>query len=359
MTNIRFDLKSNVSLWVLAQTARGVFAWWRGQMWDLTPSWLRRWLSDAFGRLTIVMEDGQWRVVGSADDQGELLLDPAAPDDELRDRLKRFDPARLEQRVDAVIHAEHALARTIKLPLAAAARLRSVVELQLGRISPLRAEDVRFDFRRVGEPSNAEFEVEVWVVPTRILRAYEQRLAALGLAARRFRLAGHDLEFMPCETGRTAGERLQIVLAAAAAAAFAAAMLLAPLLRSSELGSLSAEIAALRKPAHDAAMLRAELSRLQAPMLAASAALQRPAALDVLLRLTELAPADAQLSDLTIDGSQVRIRGSCRDAKRFVALLNTSGAFARAALTAPAGKAADGRDMFEIAMTAVQVGAER
>lgn len=140
-----------------------------------------------------------------------------------------------------------------------------------------------------------------------------------------------------------ASRTLQLRLALAAAALFLTAIALAPVLRGAEIARLSAEADALAAPAGEAASVRSRLLLLQAPVIAASARLSEPDALDTLRLLTVLLPDDVQLSTLSIDGRDVRITGTSRDARVTVAGLRRSGRFARVTL---AGTPA----VFEIAL---------
>jgi general secretion pathway protein L len=345
MTTIRFDPKAPISWQGAVLAARGFLAWWWGQLRALLPDGLARRLSAWASRPTLTLGESEWRLHAS----DILALDPSEPDAELHERIARFAPTCFAERIDVVIPAASGFARTLRLPEAASSRLRSVVALQIGRLSPFRAEHVSFGYRRVGEARNGEMEVEVWLVPNQALQDYEQRLGRIGLSVRRFLL--DEISFAPLVTRRTSNERLQYVLAAVAVASVAAAVMLTPAMRASELRALTAQVAALSKPAHEAVSLRAELGRLAAPVRAASTELAKPGALAVLRNVTELLPDDAVLTELDVEGTRVRIAGTCRDARRLVSLLSRSGRFSDVGFAAPSGRAPDGRDLFQIAMT--------
>lgn len=137
--------------------------------------------------------------------------------------------------------------------------------------------------------------------------------------------------------------RREYILAQIAASGVLVAIALAPLTRADELRHLRAEAA---RPSP----LRDELRRLAAPVVAASAERAKPDALDALRMLTELLPDDARLVDLSIAAREIRLAGTCRDARSLVARLSRSGYFARVAFAAPTGKATDGGDLFAIVL---------
>jgi general secretion pathway protein L len=351
MTTLRFDLKTQITWTGLAASGRRFLAWWRESLWELLSQPWRRRVSAALNNWTVHLDGETLRLSSASATHEDLVLDSSVAEDEMRERIARLAPACLERRIDAVIPSESGLTRRLTLPAAAAPRLRSVVELQLGRLSPFRAEDVRFDCRRVGGESGGEIDVEVAIVPKQALEAIEQRLERLGISVRRFRFADPPFSFAAVVSRHTYHERLQYILGAVASATFIAAVMLAPVLRASELDGLAAEVGSLRGPAHQAASLRDELRRAQGPLDAAAMVLGRPGPLDVLQRLTVLLPKDAQLTDLKIDRTAVRLSGYSGNAGKLAALLRKSGEFSDVRLSGPVGKAADGRERFEIEMS--------
>lgn len=359
MTTLRLDLKADLTLDAWKRSLRRFFAWWGGCLWEMTPSSWRARLIATFGRWTVRLDGECWSLRAPASEHDDLLLDPALPDEELRGRIASIAPASRERRVQVVIPAQSGLIRQLRLPEAAGQRLRSVVGLQLERLSPFRAEDVRFDCRVVDGDADGEILAEVAIVPTRILRESERHLHRLGLGARWILLQDLPYRFAAVGERRALHERLNRVLGAIALTACVLAIVLAPMLRAAELGSLSDDVRGLRAPAHRSAELVEDLRRIEVPLRATDRALAGPQALDILERLSALLPADVQLSDLKIDGANVRLSGYCGDAGRLIALLRHADGFTRVATGAPGGRAADGRDRFEIEMLALAPGARR
>jgi general secretion pathway protein L len=352
MTTLRFDLKTQITWPGLVDAARRFLAWWQERLWEVLPGPLRAHATAAFDGWTAHLDGRTMRLRAASADHDDLVLDYDAADDELRARVAQLAPACLRRRVDVVIPPDQGLLRSVHLPAAAQQRLRSVIELQLDRLSPFRAGDVRFDCRSVDAPSGGEIAVEIGIVPRQRLREIEQRLGRLGIAVRRFGFDGMPFSFAPVEPRRTSHEKLQYVLAGIAAAAFLCAVVLTPILRAAEIDGLAADVGRLRGPAHQAVSLQDELRRAQAPLNAAASVLARPGALDILRSLTEILPADVQLTDLKIDGAAIRLSGYGSNAARLATLLRGSGRFAHVHLSGPVGKAADGRERFEIEMAA-------
>jgi len=351
MTTFRFDPKSQITWEGTLAAGRGFITWWRETLREMAPQPWRQRILETLGRWTLSIEGGDWRLRPAAGGEEELLLDPAVPDEELVARIDHLAAASRDRRIDVLIPPESGLTRTVRLPAAARTQLRSVIALQLGRLSPFRADDVRFDCHRAGEEAG-EMDVGVGIVPKQTLAALEQRLERLGFAVHRFRFQGTSFSFTPVKARRTSQEQLQYALGLIAIVSFAAAIILAPFLRASELDSLSSEVRSMTVPAHRAASLRDGLHRAAIPLDAVNANLARPSALDILQRLTRFLPADVQLTDLKIDGAAVRIAGYSGDVKKLLAQVRRMGEFQHAILSGPVGKAADGRERFEIEMSA-------
>jgi hypothetical protein len=209
---------------------------------------------------------------------------------------------------------------------AAKSRLRSAVKLQLERLFPFKADAVAFDcLSRDGV--GGEIDVDIALVPLETLNALRQRFERIGFTVSRFSVIGEKFNF-PNPQGRwTKQEKTQLSLAGAALAAATLAILLAPGMRDAEFQSLDQEIAQLRAPARQAAMIRDQWERLREPLAAVSRRLNQPSYLDILKTLTNALPNDVQLSSLTIDGSTVHIEGTARSAKHIADLLAQAHAF--------------------------------
>jgi general secretion pathway protein L len=327
---------------------RTFLSWWQDELRALVPPEWSVFARGLFQRRTVIADGSEWRlgVPGSTDEW--ISLDTAEANAGLRTTIARLDPGAQQQRVDVTIPMRDGFVRHIHLPAAAEPRLRQVVSFQIERLSPLRAPDVRFDCRKLGDNDDGTIEVVVGIVPTATLREYTLRLESLGLAPKRFALSGSDLAFAPVDKDWTHHERLQLALGAATLALWLAAIVLAPWLRQGELDRLSQELAALRAPAAAALSTRDQLLDIQATVAAAAEEATRPSALDSLRFLTDLLPDDVQLSELVIDDGNVRLTGTARDPRRLVLLLNRSRRFHTAHLVGPFITDSKGRATFQI-----------
>lgn len=305
---MKIDLNASIGPREARELMIDFMRWWRDELQSLVPEHRRRWAASFFGRRTIRLEGVTWRI--SKAGLEILSLDLSEPDHVLRQRIGTVDAASFSRRLDAELPAECGLIRQIRLPAAAERKLRAVVGLSLGRISPFRADSVSYDAKIAGPAESGQIDVEVGIVPNETLERYEMRLAALGLYVRTFRMSGSALRFAPVTGKHTANERLALILGVVAILAWGLALFAVPLSRQAELSSLSADLASLKAPAEHANALGSELSRLKRPSSAAATRLARIDALDALREVSTLLPSDVQLSSFEIADGKVRLAGT-------------------------------------------------
>jgi general secretion pathway protein L len=321
---VRIDLNAPVTTASIQNGLLSFARWWSGQLLECIPAAVRRSIGRRFGRWTIVIDDPSWQLTSEQHLASSLSLDERLTDDALRARLEAVAPDSLHQRVRAVIPASSAMIRSVRLPVAAASHLRSVIKLQLDRLSPFRAEDVQFDVLK-GAEIDGEIEAQVAIVPRSTLRALQDRLAGIGLNVGRFAIADTAFAFAPVRRHWTKQEQLQLGLGGVALAAWIAAFLLAPVMRDLEQEALLDEISQMRSRAHAAASLRDDVERIREPLAATAERLNQPDALSVLRLLTERIPNDSQLLSMTITGRDVRLMGFSSNVDNLVGALARSG----------------------------------
>lgn len=144
--------------------AGGFWAWWKSAL----RSWLpARWqvaLGVADARLLLATQaDGIEVLYAREGCVRPLALLPAHAGPEL---LGSSVPAR-EARLPrfALLPANAALRRSLRLPAAAEGRLHDVLRFEIDRQTPFSAEQVHFDERLLGRCADGQLEVELVVVP--------------------------------------------------------------------------------------------------------------------------------------------------------------------------------------------------
>jgi general secretion pathway protein L len=322
---MQIDLNKPVTPRDIGPALRSFAAWWSGELSSLLPEEMRAWLRQPFEHWTLLVLEGRWRLVSPNPAVPELQLDVTEP----AGSLKAFITNRVHRigQVDVRLPRTDFVIRRIRLPAATQSHLRSVIKLQLERLSPFHAQDVEFDYRVLDLSAERELDVEVALIPKTKLQDYEARLDAMGLAARKYFVDVSTLGFRPHRSRLRIKDRLQFSLGALAVVFWCLALALTPNLRQAELDRLSRQAGQLRLPAEEINRLRDYVASVETPLTAAGHELQYPASLDILETLTTLFPDNTFVHELTIAGNDVRANVETENLSAFTALLHRSKRF--------------------------------
>jgi general secretion pathway protein L len=158
-------------------TARRFFAWWRGELVACVPnSWRRSAsLGDMHIRLRGHAADFSWPGTQAST---ITLNDPPPP----RPSRSRLLPCR---RVRITLPEKDTLTQTLDLPLAVEPELSSVLELDIDRLSPFAADDVRFTWQILSRDRQAEtLRVAVHIMSREEIEVLRRRLQRWKLPSR-------------------------------------------------------------------------------------------------------------------------------------------------------------------------------
>ena len=169
------------SAWMSSPLPR-FLAWWKDELLGLLPGTLRvRWLHGALPCL-LEVEPGALllRRPGSGAAPVRLPLDagPEQAHAALGVATVGIEPADL--RLVLALGPREALRRTLQLPAAAAADLRRVLDYEMDRQTPFRAEAVYFDARVLGRNAT-RLEVELAAAPRAVIDPLLAHLGSLGI----------------------------------------------------------------------------------------------------------------------------------------------------------------------------------
>jgi general secretion pathway protein L len=294
----------------------------------LPSPWQTAWKA-IFVRPVLDTSDATWHLTGLGSDVSDITLDSRLTDEELRESLRRLFPDGLASSVGIILRRDEALFRRLVLPAAAAPRLRSVVRLQLDRLSPFRGDDIYFDCAvyAAGDTGAGEICVEVVLLPKAVLSKLEHRLRTVGLVPRHFRFNGSDLELSPIGLPLTKQRRKQLAFAAFGCFAWLSAVLLAPHLADSEVSALQSEITAAAPQTNRALRLKSLLEGYQLPPEAISA--HRADAIEILATLTRLLPKPTHITEFNMENGAISLRGTAETAASLQTKLMRSGLFRR------------------------------
>ena len=346
----------------LAPGAGGFLSWWGRSLAQLLPSRLRRALELEPGRVLLQPSEGTVALQLQRDQRLESAgaLDAAAlglagdrdPFAAVLDPRSRQLPRWL------LLPADSALVRRLRLPAAAAGRLREVAGFEIERQTPFTADAVVFDARVLGPAGEGQLEVALVVVPVTRL---QPRLEALGPVGRT--LAGVDVQgaggeplgvnlLPPAQRHRLRDpwSTVNRVLAVVALLALVAAAAQVLDNRRDAADELEATLAARA----EAGRREAEGLRQAQLLLAGRGFLERtraarPPATAVLAELSRRLPDDTYLENLSIRGDQLNLVGLGRNPAALVGQLQgadlwRSPALAGAVMPDPGS----GRDRFTL-----------
>lgn len=326
---LKIDFNAPVTMAGAADAGGRFVLWWLTELISLLPHRWQQSLQAMLRTPCLILGKDEWQIELDGDNDTIVCLNALQPAHELREQLEQMAPAALSSSVDVVIPKTDVLTRRISLPAAASKRLKSVVRLQLDRLSPFRGDDVQFDTRicDISEPFSGntvtnDIMVDVAIVPKSALRAIEQKVREVGVVPRLFRVGNSTMTFAPAGLPWTKQRQSQALLVLAGVVFWFAAFWLAPVLQEREITSLSNEIASLEPKVRRATALRDELSRYRLPPQALSS--NRARALDLLFELTQQLPKEAHITNLELVDAQVTLRGTATQPAEVLQLLKKS-----------------------------------
>ncbi len=332
--------------------------WWRRSLLAWLPvrwQWALGW---SRSRL-LLARDGEQLIV-QRDTAGELqpVLQLPWPQ----------SPADLEPVLDArvrglprywVLPAPAVLRRSLRLPAAAAPRLRDVVGFEIDRQTPFEPGQVHYDVREGDTLPDGQLQVELVVIPR---PALEQWLQQSGSWAGQ--LAGVDADdgsgqplgvnLLPVSqrfVARDPMRRWNLLLGAAAVVLLALAGNQLLLNRERAADQLREQVNAAARDARAVAAEREHLQRLVdgAAFLEEKRTAQA-STLEVWNELTRLLPDGTYLEKLSVEGRTLQLIGLSREASQLVPLLQASPLWTKVNLTGvlQADGGAGGRDRFTL-----------
>jgi general secretion pathway protein L len=314
--------------------------WWLGELTGMLPGRLRRAarlerdilrLELAGDSLEIEIQSG--RRIQPVATVNLQAAEPGEADAGLEAALGQIDLERV--RVVLVLDDAKALRCTLTLPRAAVPELAELLEFEIERHTPFRADQVYF-YYALGQAADADMiAVTLVVMPRRIVDPLMRWLAEHGLAPDSVTLSQEGL--FPGAAARRlsaaaapepkAGRRLKLMAGLAAGLAVAAA--LSPVLRLSFTADRLA--AAVEQASRDATATRAlqvEADRLSLGLeTVARAKAVAPSPLRILNALSTLLPDDTWLAQLGVAGAEVTLEGRTASSATLVGLIEASEMF--------------------------------
>ena len=249
-----------------------------------------------------------------------------------------------------------ALARIVRLPLAAETGLATLLRYEMDRLTPFAAEDVFWSWRIVGRQRAADaLDVELQLMPRAPLADLLARLTAAGVVPGVIEVALPNETWcqLPVEAPdqAMASNRHRLRIAAVAlTAALAAACVVTPLLRQSlALQQVEAEIADMRAPVSEAQSLQKRIAgSVSGDDVLAAAQRQSTTSLQVLAALTDAVPDNTYVTRLTVQQLRLTMEGQSEAASQLITALADRPHLQNPAFTAPVIRTDSGREIFAL-----------
>lgn len=152
---------------------RRFFRWWGRELAFLAPEKLRQWLSERSG-LVVLAVNGEQLHVGRIHNGENQPLVSVPFDDQigtLYQRLKAIQPDLEKARYILRLNRQQAIGKILYLPLAAKENLDQVIEFEMDRYMPFKADQVYFATKILGKVDGERLKVFLAVTPQQKLNA--------------------------------------------------------------------------------------------------------------------------------------------------------------------------------------------
>jgi len=332
--------------------------WWRQSLLAWLPvrwQWAMGW---SRSRLLLQRDGEVLRLQRQTGEQIEAIAELPWP----------VSPATLDTVLDArlrslprhwLLPAGSVLRRPLRLPAAAAERLRDVVGFEIDRQTPFDASQVSYDVRELGALPDGQLQVELVVIPRVQLEQWAQQAgpwaqAVAGVDAVDATGQPLDVNLLPVaqrQPYRDPMARWNWLLAVGAVVLLALAGHQLIDNRQAAADQLREQVDAAARDARRVAAERQQLQSLVegAAFLEGKRA-EHASTVEIWNELTRLLPDGTYLEKMSIEGTTLQLIGLSREASQLVPLLQDSPLWRKVNLTGvlQADGAASGRDRFTL-----------
>lgn len=322
-----------------AASAQAFFRWWGGELKALLPQSAKRARTQG---LVVSVEPDRMRLVRCGDPRDGSLAETAETGERGIEALRPALVEHASRGAGLRFHRDFLFSRVVELPAQAEPNFANILSLDLERATPFRSADVMTAHFILPEPGSRRGVRRVCHLVLKRSTA-EPILAAM-------RRAGVEPAFIEgwdetlcgglpadfLEPARKGADRAIPALASLACVLAITAATMFIVRHHNALAEIGEAVEAARGNAA-AARQAAELTQRETARLATLERMARTrlAVADIVEELTLTLPDDVWLTDLRMELDRVEITGFAPSASALVPLLERSGAFENAALTAP------------------------
>ena len=355
---LTIDLNSQVQLRDVPDLLRKAALWWLGEISALVPGFSGSVLPRAPELACLrVVADG-WHIARSGQSVATLVIDPGQDDKGVVDQILHAAPDFSLSQLLILLPQEQVLRRRIELPIMPERQVLSAVELQVDRLTPFKAENVRLAIKVVARDAvEGKLTADCAITPRAGVDALEQRLSNLGFKAARVDFAdddgepsGFDLRVHEVEVDGARSFLPKVGLAVAVIGCWYFSGMMWDISRQQELDAWQTRIDALKPAATTSMLLRKRLEGLTEPFEIARK--YRPTALLAPIQeLTTVIPDTARLTAFKYEGDSIDIAGIAADASSLISTLEKSPLFKDAKFRSPVMRRPEAnKDIFEISL---------
>lgn len=312
--------------------------WWRDGLLGWLPVRVRARLLGSRRRLIIKPNADGLALFRQENGESATLIQPSPDRGVLRKLIKSERPTAIILQMPA----DRALARTVTLPIAAAANLRQVLGYEMDRLTPFNASQVYYDALILERhPEQRRIRVDLSALPRTEVDAVLESLAALGIAPDGVEVTGGQpgLNLLPAEKRPRRGvwpRRLQRILILISLSLALAAMLW-PLwqYRTLVIG-LQKQVNTLQQESGQVLTLREQLEKaVESSRFLLQKKQSRMPIIELLRELTVILPDSTWLERLQIKGDTLQLIGQSSSASALVSVIEESKVLSGAAFASP------------------------
>ena len=325
----------------LRQRAGAFWRWWTGELVQLVPERFA-----IFGRTegapVVTVRDGE---AGVTDAKGSIVarakigsLDDAGRKAAARSLLE--GAGELRGRARALLGSDEALVRRVSMPAATEENLRQVLEFEMDRLTPFKADEVYFDYRVVSRDAAAgQLHLQLAVARREVVDARVRELKDLGINVQGVAIregaahAGAPFDLLPSEQRgerESSRERLVQRIAIGVVLLLLFGALVYPVYRKRETFiALNPLVNEARKKAEDTNAIAGELERQVADYnLLLARKHGAPPALALVEELTRLLPDNTWVQQFDVKNvgkvREVQISGETASSSKLIEILEGS-----------------------------------
>ena len=316
------------------------FSWWKDELLGCLPERWRERLSSAPARIVLFQSaDGQWRAARVRGNKNEAQRDLDLSDPSSVRRALAFLEALNDRPAEIKIlalAAEKVMLKRLTLPLAAEENLGQVLEFEMDRQTPFKADQVYFDWRVVKrDTAQRQLLVDLLATPRQSLD-----LALAGLAPMQISLDGVDagrsrgaqfveslqgFNLLPPEKRASNGDpqaRLRWILLFSLIGLIGLALKQSLDARAAALLAMQEQLVIVQNDALATAALSRKLrEEIDGANFLIDRKDRRPETVKVLLELTQRIPDTTWLERISFVGDAVQLQGQSASADRLIGLL--------------------------------------